>query len=131
MLAVRIFRVRTFSHPSFADQSAKAASANVPNDSQVTSVFWPIASRYRYLTHQTLESLVSFPHPSFAGQSADDTSTNVPNDSQVTSLSWPIARLYRYLTFNGANESLVSFPNPSLRTSSLTMLPRMFHMLCR
>ena len=36
--------IRTFLHPSFADQSANDASTNVPNDSQVISVFWPIVS---------------------------------------------------------------------------------------
>jgi len=36
--------IRIFLHPSFADQSANDASANVPNDSQVISVFWPIVS---------------------------------------------------------------------------------------
>jgi hypothetical protein len=40
----------SFQHPSFADQSANDASANIPNDSQVTSVSWPIARRYRHLT---------------------------------------------------------------------------------
>ena len=44
------FQVRSFSHDSFADQSANDASANVPNVSQVTFLFWPIARRYRYLT---------------------------------------------------------------------------------
>jgi len=34
----------SFPHRSFAEQSANDASANVPNDSQVTSVFWPFAS---------------------------------------------------------------------------------------
>jgi len=29
---------------SFADQFANDASANVPNDSQVTLLFWPIAN---------------------------------------------------------------------------------------
>ena len=36
--------IRIFLHPSFADQSANDASTNVPNDSQVISVFWPIVS---------------------------------------------------------------------------------------
>ena len=92
MLEAPIFRVRSFPHPSFADQSANDTSANVPNDSQVTLLSWPIASRYRDLLHQKLESLVTFPHLSFADQSADDASANVPNDSQVTYLFWPIAR---------------------------------------
>jgi len=104
MLAVRIFRVRTFSNPSFTDQSADALSSNVLNDSQVTYLSWPIARRYRYLTFNGAnESLVSFPHPSFADQTANDASVNVPNVPQVTFLSWPIARRYRYFTFNGAN----------------------------
>jgi len=48
-------------------QSADDASANVPNDSQVTFPFWPIARRYRFLTYAfAKESLVSFLHPSFA-----------------------------------------------------------------
>jgi len=37
----------SFPNLSFADQSADDASADVP---QVTSVFWPILMRYRYLT---------------------------------------------------------------------------------
>ena len=79
-------------HRSYADQSANDASANVPNVSQVTSVFWPIAMRYRHLTYAVAqESLVSFLHPPFADQSADDASTNVPNVSQVISVFWPIA----------------------------------------
>ena len=82
----------SFPRPSFANQSANDAPANVPNDSQVAFPFWLIASRCRSSMHQKLEALVSFPRPSFANQSADDASANVPNDSQVTSLFWPIAR---------------------------------------
>jgi hypothetical protein len=79
-------------HPSFADQSANDASANVPNVSQVTFLFWPIARRYRILMPNAQKFRVtSFPHPSFADQSADDASANVPNASQVTSVFWPIA----------------------------------------
>jgi len=67
-------------HPSFADQSADDASANVPTVSQVTYLFWPIARRYRCLTYTSATgSLVSFSHPSFADQSADATSANIPN----------------------------------------------------
>jgi len=56
----------SFSHRSFADQSANDASATVPNDSQVKFLSWPIASHCRRFVHQKLESLVSFQHPSFA-----------------------------------------------------------------
>ena len=74
-------------HPSFADQSADDASANVPNISQVTFLSWPIASRYRCLLLMNLKFwVISFLGPSFADQSADDTSANVPNASQVTFL---------------------------------------------
>jgi len=74
----------SFSHRSFANQSANDASTNVPNVAQVTFLFWPIARRYRYLTYTgAMESLVSFSHRSFADQSANDASANVPNDSQV------------------------------------------------
>jgi len=63
---------RTFLLPSFTDQSADDASANVPNDSQVTYLFWPIARRLRSLKHQILESPVKrLPHTSFAGRSTD------------------------------------------------------------
>ena len=40
--------VRTFLHPSFADQSANCASANVPNVAQVTFLSCLIAMRCRY-----------------------------------------------------------------------------------
>jgi len=70
---------RTFLLPSFTDQSADDASANVPNDSQVTYLFWPIARRLRSLKHQILESLVKrLPHTSFAGRSTDAVSANAP-----------------------------------------------------
>jgi len=60
---------------------------------KVTSVFWPIARRCRYLRYPgAKESLVSFSHDSFADQSANDDSANVPNVAQVTFLFWPIAR---------------------------------------
>jgi len=92
MPLARIFRLRSFPHRSFADQSADATASNVPNVTQVTFLFWPIAMRYRYLTYAIAEeSLVSFPHRSFAEQSANDASANVPNDSQVTSVFWPFA----------------------------------------
>ena len=70
---------RTFLLPSFTDQSADDASANVPNDSQVTYLFWPIARRLRSLKHQILESLVKrLLHTSFAGRSTDAVSANAP-----------------------------------------------------
>jgi len=68
----------TFPAPFFCGpvaQSADDASTNVPNASQVTFLFWPIASRYRCLKHGIPIFLVrSLLHPSFADQSADDTS---------------------------------------------------------
>ena len=61
------FRVRSIPQPSLADQSANDASANVPNDSQVTFLFWPIARRNRCLLHRIPKFRVrSFPLPSFA-----------------------------------------------------------------
>jgi hypothetical protein len=67
------FRVRSFPRSSFADQSANDAFANVPNVSQVTSLFWPIASRFRDLEQRIPEFRVrSFQYSSFADQSAGD-----------------------------------------------------------
>ena len=118
MPLARIFRVRSFPHPPFADQSADDASANVPNVSQVTFLFWPIASRYRYLKSLVAKSPVRrFPHTSFANQSADDPPVNVPNDSQVTFLFWPIASRYRSFVHHTL-ESLVSVPHPSFADQS-------------
>jgi hypothetical protein len=109
----------TPARPSLVNQSADDASANVPNVSQVTSLSWPIAMRYRYLTYAIAEeSLVSFPHRSFAAQSADSASANVPNDSQVIFLFWPIARRYRDLMYPLAARSLVSFQHPSFADQS-------------
>ena len=69
----------SFPHRSFADQSNDDASANVPTVSQVTYLFWPIASRCRCLTYTSATgSLVSFSHPSFADQFANDDSANLP-----------------------------------------------------
>ena len=84
--------IRTFLHPSFADLSADDASANVPNDSQATFLFWPIARSLRsFMPAVRILRVRTFSHPSFTDQSADDASANVPNDSQVTFLFWPIA----------------------------------------
>ena len=111
------FRVRSFPHSSFADQSANNASSNVPNVAQVTLLSWPIARRYRTFLHRTLKSLVSFSHDSFADQSANDSSPNFLNVMQVTLLRWPIASCYR--TFGHRKlESLVSIPHPSFADQS-------------
>jgi len=93
---------QTFLLPSFTDQPANDASANVTYVAQVIFLSWPIARSLRSSTHQTLESLVSVLRPSFADQSANDASANVPNDSQVTFPFWPIARRYWFLTYPGA-----------------------------
>jgi len=116
----------TFPAPFFCGpvaQSANDASANVPNASQVTFLFWPIASRYRCLKHGIPIFLVrSLLHPSFADQSANDASANVPNDSQVTSLFWPIARRNRCLLHRIPKFRVRSFPLPSFADSPLTIL---------
>ena len=115
----RKFRVRSFPHPSFADQSANDASPNVPNDSQGDiGVLAYCKSLMVFRAANTGITGKKCPHPSFADQSADAASANVLNASQVTFLFWPVA------SHSSARTLL-------LRTSPLTMLPRMFRMLRR
>jgi hypothetical protein len=75
--------VRIFPHPSFSDQSADDASANVP---QVTLLSWKTAKTSGPLTFAVAATspVRTFPHTSFADQSADDASAKCPLTTLLT-----------------------------------------------